>query len=98
VGTGVATLLTSHLRPILAVAYAPDGHSLASAGTDGVRSCDPDAHRCRSVAQEGGAALAFAPDAARLAFGAIHGAVWEFPDDLPRDEAALRIWIADQMR
>src|SRR5262245_44957571 len=63
-------LLKGHHGPVHAVAYSPDGRTLASGGTDGVRVWDLSAgklRRTRVVRRRVIWAMAFSPDGRLLA-------------------------------
>jgi len=67
-----------HPRPVVAVAYAPDGERIASAGHDGIVRVGPATADAAFVSLEHTAAatcVAWSPDGRQLASGALDGKV-----------------------
>jgi len=77
-GSSVVAILRGHTDSVWKVALSPRGHTLASAGDDGVRLWDTRAHRPLGGPLPRGRlsqAVAFSPDGRTLAYGDFDAAV-----------------------
>ena len=79
---------------IAALRFSSDGETIVVASNQ-VSACDVGTLTCRTLASSKPPNdAAIAPDGSRIAAASHNGQIWLWPDDLPRDEAALRAWLA----
>jgi WD40 repeat protein len=99
--SGSSRLIDAHTAPIVDLAISHDGRTLATAADDGtVRIADLATGETRELTVSGAVVgdLAFTLDDHHVVGAVSDGTVREWPDDLPRDETALRSWIAAALR
>ncbi len=96
IATGHDRVLAGHGGEIEALAFSPDGRTLGSASSDDTaRLWDLATGESRSVVHHRDvSSLAFTADSARVVTGTWGGTLSVVQDDLPRDEAGLRAFLA----
>jgi WD40 repeat protein len=100
--SGTSSVFVGHPSQITAVAAAPEGHRIASAGWDSalsistVRLWDIDTHESRALDGNTGevTTLTFSPDGKEVVAASADGSVRLWRDDLATEPKALLAWMS----